>query len=82
LYIAREKKELIIVACLYPKFKLNWLTENKKNIAASYLEDLLRIKPSKTLQMVSNKLLILMIFHTKIHSKEELQEFFKSNNNR
>jgi len=38
-----RKKELIIAACLYPKFKLNWLMENKKNIA-TYLEVLLGIR--------------------------------------
>jgi len=29
------------------KFKLNWLTGNKKNIAACYLEDLLGIRSSE-----------------------------------
>lgn len=39
-----EEKELIIAACLHPKFKLNWLTGDNKTLAADYLKDLLEIR--------------------------------------
>ncbi|XP_067206204.1 uncharacterized protein [Linepithema humile] len=42
-----EKKELIIASCLHPKFKLNWLTGEKKKLAESYLEDLLGIRSTE-----------------------------------
>ncbi|XP_070152354.1 uncharacterized protein [Polyergus mexicanus] len=42
-----ETKELIIAACLHPKFKLNWLTGEKRKRAENYLEDLLGIRSTE-----------------------------------
>lgn len=39
-----KKKELIIAACIHPKFKLNLLIGDKKKLAQTYLEDVLGIK--------------------------------------
>lgn len=42
-----QKKELIIASCLHPKFKLNWLTGEKKKQAKKYLEELLDIRSNE-----------------------------------
>jgi len=47
IFVHCNKKKLIIAVCLHSKFNLNWLTGNKKNIAACYLKDLLEIKSSE-----------------------------------
>lgn len=43
-----RKKELIIASSLHPKFKLNWLTGDKKKLARAYLEDLLDIHSNES----------------------------------
>lgn len=80
-----EKKDLIIAAGLHPKFKLNWLTGNKKTVAANYLGDLLEIRSNENSPNVEEPTLDIdddfFDFRQKVHSnEEELQQFLKSNN--
>lgn len=68
---------------MHPKFKLNWLTGNKKNIAERYLEDILGIRSSENSpeKQASEPDDDFFNFHSKKHSEqEELQEFLKSSN--
>lgn len=77
-----KKKELIIAACLHPKFKLNWLTGDDKTLAASYLEDLLGICSNGSSPDVKQTDSDDNFFNfcQKIHSEEEeLQQYLKSN---
>jgi hypothetical protein len=70
---------------LHPKFKLKWLTGQKKDIAVSYLEDLLGMKSNESspdgTQVTVDPDDDFFNFRPKKHSEqEELQEFLKSNN--
>ncbi|XP_070166006.1 uncharacterized protein [Polyergus mexicanus] len=81
-----ETKELIIAACLHPKFKLNWLTGEKRKRAENYLEDLLGIRSTENSSKAgkSDDHDDFFIFEQKTvqneSEQEELQRFLKSNN--
>lgn len=82
-YTFFEKKELIIAACVHPKFKLNWLTGEKKKLAASYLDDLLGIKSNENSPIIEQKYDAhddFFTFHemSNTSKEEELQTFLKS----
>lgn len=77
-----QKKELIIAACLHPKFKLNWLTGNEKTLAASNLEELFGIRSNESSPDNIQPDLDddFFNFRREKHSaEEELQQFLKSN---
>ncbi|XP_032682818.1 uncharacterized protein LOC116849605 [Odontomachus brunneus] len=82
-----EKKELIIATCLHPKFKLNWLSGEKKKLAEIYLGDLLGIQSTESSpkDIKSDEHDDFFIFEqhksTQTESEEEeLQRFLKSKN--
>lgn len=79
-----ERKDLIVASCLHPKFKLNWLTGEKRKFAESCLEDILGIQ-SKDNSPVSkdDDHDDFFEFHrqtTKESVEEELQRFLRSKN--
>jgi len=82
-----EKKELIIASCLHFKFKLNWLTGEKRKLAESYLEDLLGIRSTENFPETEkcNDHEDFFIFEQQRMAQneskeEELQHFLKSKN--
>lgn len=82
-----NKKEFLIATCLHPKFKLNWLSGEKKKLAESYLEDLLEVRSTENSPVTekSDDHDDFFIFKQQKKNEnesgeEELQRFLKSKN--
>lgn len=78
---------MIIATCLHPKFKLNWITGNKRKLAKSYLEDLLGIRSIENSPKIENSDdhddFFIFEHQRTTHNEseeEELQRFLKSKN--
>ena len=77
-----ENKDLITASCLHPKFKIYWLSGEKKKVAESYLEDLLGIRSlsNKNPPNSNDDFFTFPRQSKNPESEEELQQFLKSKN--
>lgn len=80
-----EKKDFIIASCLHPKFKLNWLTGQRRKFAENCLDDLFGIQskdnsPDIIKDTDNDDFFNFNRQTTNESAEEELQRFLRSKN--
>jgi|GEM_PF-6022451 len=78
-----ERKDLLIASCLHPKFKLNWLTGERRKYAESCLQHLFGIQSkdnSPDMKDTTDEHDDFFEFHRQSNEsiEEELQRFLRS----
>lgn len=79
-----ERKDLFLASCLHPKFKLNWLTGERRKFAEICLQNLFGIqsKDDSSIKDMIDDYDDFFVFHQQQNEsiEEELQRFLRSTN--